>query len=143
MTSEKSSPNPEWLNFVKTSKARNAIKAALRKQELALAEHGKEIIERMFTQLKEKYNDNLLQKFANYLGYNNIKQLYIAAAKGQFDVKQLKQFLQSQKPSTFSRLFRHYSNSNKNSYQSNEIEEKEKIQTKIILGYNSTNKLYS
>jgi GTP pyrophosphokinase len=133
LTSEKSSPNPEWLNFVKTSKARNAIKAALRKQELALAEHGKEIIERMFTQLKEKYNDNLLQKFANYLGYNNIKQLYIAAAKGQFDVKQLKQFLQSQKPSTFSRLFRHYSNSNKNSYQSNEIEEKEKIQTKIIL----------
>lgn len=55
----------------------------------------------MFTQLKEKYNDNLLQKFANYLGYNNIKQLYIAAAKGQFDVKQLKQFLQSQNPLHF------------------------------------------
>ena len=114
LTSEKASPSADWLNFVKTTKAHNAIKAALHKEETEMAEHGKEIIERMFTQIKETYNEITVNKFAHHLGYINNKQLYLAAAKGQLDVKQLKQFIQSQRPSTFSRLFRH-SSTNKNS----------------------------
>lgn len=109
LTSEKASPSADWLNFVKTTKAHNAIKAALHKEEMEMAEHGKEIIERMFTQIKETYNENTVNKFAHHLGYINNKQLYLAAAKGQLDVKQLKQFIQSQRPSTFSRLFKHSS----------------------------------
>jgi len=66
LTSEKASPSADWLNFVKTTKAHNAIKAALHKEETEMAEHGKEIIERMFTQIKETYNENTVNKFAHH-----------------------------------------------------------------------------
>ena len=46
ITSAKQKPNPEWLNFVVTSKAKTKIKDTLKEEKRTIAEEGKYILQR-------------------------------------------------------------------------------------------------
>src|SRR5690606_35153911 len=52
LTSAKQKPNPEWLNFVVTSKARSKIKDTLKEEKRTIAEEGKYTLQRKLDNLK-------------------------------------------------------------------------------------------
>jgi len=66
ISSEKQSPKEDWLNFVKTSKARSRIKAALKEEKRKIAVDGKEAFERKIKKLKLNYVEEDLPKLLKY-----------------------------------------------------------------------------
>lgn len=82
-TNASSSPNKDWLNFVKTSQAKSKIKAYFSKQDKEnYIELGKNLLEKEVKRQKnnpsEVLNENNLNKIIKDLKLNNIEELYLS-----------------------------------------------------------------
>jgi GTP pyrophosphokinase len=97
ITSSKQSPKEDWLNFVVTAKAKSKIKSSLKEEKRKIAENGKEILERKLKSLKVTYNSDNLYKLAYYFKLSSTLDLFYNVAQGKIDVKQLKEFVASEK----------------------------------------------
>jgi guanosine-3',5'-bis(diphosphate) 3'-pyrophosphohydrolase len=97
ITSGKQSPKEDWLNFVVTAKAKSKIKSSLKEEKRKVAEMGKEILERKLKSLKVTYNTDNLQKLTYYFKLPSTQDLFFNVAKGQIDLRQLKEFVNSEK----------------------------------------------
>jgi len=97
ITSNKQTPKEDWLNFVVTAKAKSKIKSALKEEKRRIAEDGKEILERKLKSLKVTYSTDNLNKLTNYLKLPSAQDLFYNVAKGEVDLKQLKEFAQAEK----------------------------------------------
>ncbi len=94
MTSKNQHPNKEWLDFVKTSRAKNKIRHALREEEREKSrELGRELVEREFK--KHGLNFNRLQKDGELdeslknMRYRNIDEALIAIGRGKARISEL------------------------------------------------------
>ncbi len=97
ITSSKQSPKEDWLNFVVTAKAKSKIKSSLKEEKRKIAENGKEILERKLKSLKVTYNSDNLYKLSYYFKLSSTLDLFYNVAQGKIDVKQLKEFVASEK----------------------------------------------
>lgn len=97
ITSGKQSPKEDWLSFVVTAKAKSKIKSSLKEEKRKIAEQGKEILERKLKSLKVTYNTDNLYKLAYYFKLPTTLDLFFNVAQGKIDVKQLKEFVASEK----------------------------------------------
>ena len=97
ITSSKQSPKEDWLSFVVTAKAKSKIKSSLKEEKRKIAEQGKEILERKLKSLKITYNTDNLYKLTYYFKLPSTLDLFFNVAKGLIDVKQLKEFVASEK----------------------------------------------
>lgn len=97
ITSGKQSPKEDWLSFVVTAKAKSKIKSSLKEEKRKIAEQGKEILERKLKSLKITYNTDNLHKLTYFFKLPSTLELFYNVAKGQIDLKQLKDFLLSEK----------------------------------------------
>lgn len=97
ITSSKQSPKEDWLNFVVTAKAKSKIKSSLKEEKRKIAENGKEILERKLKSLKLTYNSDNLYKLAYFFKLPSTLDLFFNVAQGKIDVKQLKEFVASEK----------------------------------------------
>src|SRR3989344_4408397 len=55
LTSNKQTPKEDWISFVTTAKAKSKIKHALKEAHRAVAEEGREILERKFYKQKLEF----------------------------------------------------------------------------------------
>ena len=97
ITSSKQSPKEDWLHFVVTAKAKSKIKSSLKEEKRKIAENGKEILERKLKSLKVTYNSDNLYKLAYFFKFPSTFDLFFNVAQGKIDVKQLKEFVASEK----------------------------------------------
>lgn len=97
ITSSKQSPKEDWLSFVVTAKAKSKIKSSLKEEKRKIAEQGKEILERKLKSLKVTYNTDNLYKLTYYFKLPSTLDLFFNVAGGKIDVKQLKEFVASEK----------------------------------------------
>lgn len=93
LTSERQSPKEEWLSFVITAKAKSQIKQAVKEDKKKLMIRGRNMLERMFLQVKAKTDDRTLNEFIKYSGLNSETELFLEAAKGNIEVKTVKSFV--------------------------------------------------
>ena len=82
-TSPNSTPNKDWLGFVKTSQAKNKIKSYFSKQErLSMIEKGKNILERELRKQKLSFNDIMndesLKRIKNILKLEDLEDIYLS-----------------------------------------------------------------
>lgn len=82
-TNKNSTPSKEWLDFVKTTGAKNKIKSYFSKQDRAdYIENGKNILERELRKQKLSFNEvfteERLTKIYNDLKMNDMEEIYIA-----------------------------------------------------------------
>lgn len=96
ITSETAKPNSNWLDFVITSKARSAIRAALRSEEREIAEEGKELLRRKLRQMKFKFNDRIINAMVSHFKLKTSLDLYYRIGIGTIDNKMLKKFAAEQ-----------------------------------------------
>jgi guanosine-3',5'-bis(diphosphate) 3'-pyrophosphohydrolase len=97
ITSSKQSPKDDWLNIVVTAKAKSKIKSSLKEEKRKVAEIGKETLERKMKSLKITYNTDNLNKLSYFFKLPSTQELFIAVAKGKIELKDLKDYLASEK----------------------------------------------
>ncbi len=74
LTSQSVQPQPEWLNFVSTAKARTKIEASLRRQRRRVAERGQNMLEALFDH--EPIDNTTFNKILHMFKADNKEDLY-------------------------------------------------------------------
>ena len=92
ITSEKSFPNPSWLDYVITSRARSRIRSFLREDKKQIAQEGKEILRRKLKQLKIGFNDKTIDKLLKFYKLKTNLDLFYRVGIGTIDNAKLKKF---------------------------------------------------
>ncbi len=88
ITSHNQKPNPDWLKFVKTSKARSRIKRWIRESQFEQSvELGQEIVNRFFKRFRIPKDEKELEDVAQTFGHNSLEQLYAAIGRGDLSVE--------------------------------------------------------
>ena len=91
LTGKSQKPKEDWLNFVITGKAKAKIKSSLKDEMKAIANDGKEILQRKFNNWKidfKSLNISLLEKF---YGIGSATELYYLIAKNKIDLRKIKE----------------------------------------------------
>ena len=96
ITSPNQFPKLNWLDFVKTGRAKSKIKAYLRQEQKEIIDEGKEILKRKLKQLKLKYSEDTINKLVNFLNLKTSKELFYNVGAGIVDNKMLKNFANAQ-----------------------------------------------
>ncbi len=104
ITGKNQRPKAQWLDFVKTSRARNKIKAALNEDIREISSYGKEILVRKLKHLKMELTEKVLNDLVTYFKVESSQELFLRFGKGLIDNEALKQF--SSQRGFFSTLFR-------------------------------------
>ncbi len=74
LTSQSVNPQPEWLSFVTTAKARTKIEASLRRQRRRVAEKGKNMLDELFD--NEPIDNTLFNKILHSYKADNKEDLF-------------------------------------------------------------------
>jgi len=92
LTSEKSKPNTNWLDYATTARARSKIKSALKEDTKKIGEEGKEILRRKLKQLKVDLNEKSINELVNFFKLKTSLDLFYRVGVGTIDNKMLKSF---------------------------------------------------
>lgn len=92
LTSNKQTPNEDWLNFVVTAKARSVIKQSLKEGKKKIATEGKEMLERKMKTLKIENSEANLVLLMNYFKMVSSMELYFNIANKKIDLTELATF---------------------------------------------------
>lgn len=93
ITGKNQKPKAQWLEFVKTTRARNKIKAALNEDVRETARYGREILERKLKHLKIDLTEKTVNELVAYLKAENSQDMFYRFGKGLVDNNTLKQFV--------------------------------------------------
>ena len=95
MTSEKSQPTANWLNYATTGKARSKIKSSLKEEQKTIAAEGKEILIRKLRSLKITLDERTINQLVVYFKLKTSLDLFYRVGAGIIDNKKLKDFAAS------------------------------------------------
>ena len=86
MTSSVQKPKQEWLNIVKTSRAKAKIRLALKETQVKEGLFAKEMIERKFKNRKIELEKSLMTRLIKKLRFKETSDFYRQIASGELDV---------------------------------------------------------
>jgi guanosine-3',5'-bis(diphosphate) 3'-pyrophosphohydrolase len=89
ITSKNQHPNKNWLKFVKTQKAKSAIRKWLNKEEEKVVKAGKEIWNKKLKKLKLSFSTSEISKIARKYRFDNNSQFFQAIAQGNVNLDQV------------------------------------------------------
>ena len=89
LTSQSVHPQPEWLNFVSTAKARTKIEASIRRQRRRIAEKGKNMLDELFD--NEAIDNTTFNKILYVYNAENKEDLYFLIGNNDIILPQDKQ----------------------------------------------------
>jgi guanosine-3',5'-bis(diphosphate) 3'-pyrophosphohydrolase len=93
ITSDIAKPEKEWLSFVRTSKAKEAIKDALRTETTNRIQKGMEILEEKLKELGVSPNAEILRKILHAFDILNKDELYSGIELGTINLENLKKIV--------------------------------------------------
>jgi GTP pyrophosphokinase len=86
MTSSNQKPKQDWLNIVKTSRAKSKIRLALKETQVKEGLFAKETLERKFKNRKIELDESIMQLLIRKLGFKEVSDFYRQVANGELDV---------------------------------------------------------
>jgi RelA/SpoT family (p)ppGpp synthetase len=86
ITSKNQHPNKNWIKFVKTQKAKSAIRKWMNKEEEKIVKAGKEIWNKKLKKLKLSFSTSDVSKIARRYKYDNNSQFFQAIAQGNVNL---------------------------------------------------------
>ncbi|MDY4498879.1 MAG: RelA/SpoT family protein [Prevotella sp.] len=86
MTASVQKPKQEWLNIVKTSRAKAKIRLALKETQVKEGLFAKEMIERKFKNRKIELEESLMTRLIKKLRFKETSDFYRQIASGELDV---------------------------------------------------------
>ena len=95
LTSDKTKPNANWLDYANTARAKNKIKSSLNDEKKKLAEEGKEILRRKLKQLKISLNDSSINELVRFFKLKTSLDLFYRVGINTIDNPMLKKYASS------------------------------------------------
>lgn len=95
ITAENVKPNPNWLDYATTARARSKIKSALKEDKKRIGEDGKEILRRKLKQLKITLDEKTINEMVNYFKLKTSLDLFYRIGLGTIDNTMLKNYASS------------------------------------------------
>ncbi|MCB0457660.1 MAG: bifunctional (p)ppGpp synthetase/guanosine-3',5'-bis(diphosphate) 3'-pyrophosphohydrolase [Flavobacteriaceae bacterium] len=95
ITSEKSKPSANWLNYVTTGRAISKIKSSLKEEQKQLATEGKVVLTRKLKSLKISLDEKTVNQLVNYFKLKTSLDLFYRVGAGIIDNQMLKDFAAS------------------------------------------------
>lgn len=89
ITSKNQHPNKNWLKFVKTQKAKAAIRKWMNKEEEIIVKAGKEIWNKKLKRLRLSFTTTDISKIARKFKYENNSQFFAAIAQGNVNLDKI------------------------------------------------------
>ncbi len=89
MTSSTQKPKQDWLNVVKTSRAKSKIRLALKETQVKEGLFAKEMLERKFKNRKLELDESIMQLLIRKMGFKEVSDFYRHIAEGTLDVNQV------------------------------------------------------
>ncbi len=86
MTSNNQKPKQDWLNAVKTSRAKSKIRLALKETTIKEGALAKELLERKFKNRKIDYDESTMSHLIKKLGFKEVSDFYKQLADETLDV---------------------------------------------------------
>ena len=105
ITSKNQKPKADWLDFVKTARAKSKIKAALNEEKKSTSQDGKEILTRKLRHLKVTLDENVVNQLVSYFKLKTSQDLFYKIGIGAIDNKSIKEYV-NQRGSGFVSFFR-------------------------------------
>jgi GTP diphosphokinase / guanosine-3',5'-bis(diphosphate) 3'-diphosphatase len=81
LTSKKQTPQPEWLDYVTTARAKAKLRALFKKEEKVLIADGQKLIENALASLGLKPENENIVRILNYFNLTLRNELYLQAGK--------------------------------------------------------------
>ena len=85
LTSANQKPRQEWLNIVKTSRAKSKIRLALKETQVKDGLFAKEMLERKFKNRKLEMEDSIMFHVVKKMGFKEVSDFYKQIADGILD----------------------------------------------------------
>jgi RelA/SpoT family (p)ppGpp synthetase len=94
ITSKKQTPNPDWVKFVKTQKARSKVRQWINEQRRKVIEAGRDLWAKRAARAGIELGEQDLQRYITKLHFPNTGQLFYEIGAGHFDVEELIRLIQ-------------------------------------------------
>ena len=89
LTSSTQKPKQDWLNVVKTSRAKSKIRLALKETQVKEGLFAKEMLERKFRNRKVEMDESVMQIVIRKMGFKEVSEFYRQLAEGTLDAGQV------------------------------------------------------
>ncbi len=86
LTSQNPNPQPEWVNFLATAKARTRLRQALRKDRQPLIDRGRQEFDDALLRHSIPSSNEIITKVMGYYRLDSRDDLYIAIARNDIDI---------------------------------------------------------
>lgn len=127
LTSQSQTPQPEWVNFLATAKAKNRLRAALRKEQQPVIAKGKAIFDQYLQRNNATDSNELLTKILGHYHLANREELYLGLGNNEVQIDEFKiKNDERETQSLLSKIFRR----KQSTPAKEEKEKKQKINTK-------------
>jgi guanosine-3',5'-bis(diphosphate) 3'-pyrophosphohydrolase len=93
ITSDIAKPENEWLSYVRTSKAKDAIRIALRNESKDIIQKGNEILESQLSKLNIKLNNEVIKNLIEAFESLSKDDLLISIGLGKIKIDDIKKIL--------------------------------------------------
>jgi GTP diphosphokinase / guanosine-3',5'-bis(diphosphate) 3'-diphosphatase len=93
LTSAKQTPNPDWMQFVVTQKARSRIRHHIREKRRQAADHGRQILEKKLKRARLQLTEHDLNVLASRLKFASLQQLLYEVGVGLYDPAEFVEFI--------------------------------------------------
>ncbi|MGA0255275.1 MAG: ACT domain-containing protein, partial [Rhodothermales bacterium] len=95
ITSKKQTPNPDWIKFVVTQKARSRIRHWTNQKRREAQIHGRDLWDKRSARAGLSISDQELARVATRLKFPNLDQLFYEMGSGLYDVNEFIKSVQS------------------------------------------------
>ncbi|MEP0545509.1 MAG: bifunctional (p)ppGpp synthetase/guanosine-3',5'-bis(diphosphate) 3'-pyrophosphohydrolase [Rhodothermales bacterium] len=85
LTSKKQTPNPDWMQFVVTHKARSRIRHWINEKRRKAVDHGRELLEKKLKRAKLELDEDELNRLSSRLKFPTSQQLFYEIGVGLYD----------------------------------------------------------
>ncbi|MEM6645780.1 MAG: bifunctional (p)ppGpp synthetase/guanosine-3',5'-bis(diphosphate) 3'-pyrophosphohydrolase, partial [Bacteroidota bacterium] len=89
ITSKKQTPNPDWIKFVVTHKAKSRIRHWVNEERRKATERGRALWEKKARKAGISLDEQMLHRYAGQLKFPSVSQLLYEAGTAQFDLDEL------------------------------------------------------
>ncbi len=89
ITSKKQTPNPDWIKFVVTQKARSRIRHWINEKRRKAQVLGRELWEKRSAKMGLEFSEQDLNRLSTKLKFPNLSQLFFEIGSGLFDIGDL------------------------------------------------------
>ncbi len=93
LTSKKQTPNPDWMKFVVTHKARSRIRHWINERLRLAVDAGRETLVRKMKRAKIELDEQLINRAASRLKFPSSQQLFYEIGSGLYDADEFVQFI--------------------------------------------------